>query len=340
MKTTNKVFTINELNEMMKKGELIRESMQRTPSHDTKKALEIVDSILSNRFAGIITLATIEKNNKKVYSILDGSSRLKDIQDYINGNIFFTITTTTEETTENGTKTIKSKINKTFNNMLEKEKEEFLNYKFNCIILEDATDEERQKAFININSSVALSNIQKTKGLVNDNLQQIFDIFTNSKIVNNIFTARQIQKDEIIMLSYTTLANIFDCYTASNKKLVQEVNKIDLSNFNLERLKQCLQLFDNIEIKINKYVVISHIANLYNSSINDLLQNGLFDNNVIFATNTAGANSTPENDKRLLASIKALNNFYNINIKTGKPTKKAEAIDINNNDDILAMLEE
>lgn len=334
MKTVNTTKTIDELLKMMKNDELVRETMQRTPSHDEKKALEIIDSILSNRYCGIITLAELEKNGKKVYSILDGSSRLQDIENYFNNSIWFTITEIETIATENGTKTIKSKTNKNFNSLNEKEKNQFLSFAFPCIVLQNATDEERQSAFININSSVALSNIQKNKGLVSDKMQAIIDVLSNSKVINNCFTKRQIQKDEIVSFAFTMLSNIYDCYSSSNKTLTNNVKDIDLSEFDLNKLETISSLFDEIEIQVNKYVLISHFSNLYNSCI-DLSKVAKFDNNIIYKVDTAGANSTPKNDERLSDSKKLLDKLLKVDIITGKEKRqKSEAISLDNLHDI------
>ena len=69
---------IEELMEMLKKGELIRGSYQRTPSHDLKKAREIIGDILKNKFAGALTFSKNPENG--IVEIIDGSSRLADIQ--------------------------------------------------------------------------------------------------------------------------------------------------------------------------------------------------------------------------------------------------------------------
>ena len=79
---------------------------------------------------------------------------------------------------------------------------------------------------------------------------------------------------------------------------------------------------------MNKYVLISHFANLYNSVV-DLSKIEKFDNNIIFKVDTAGANSQPKNDERLSDSKKLLDKLLKIDIKTGVSQKaKAETIPV------------
>ena len=327
----NQNYTIRELLEMLENGGLIRENFQRTPSHDDKKALEIIGSITSGRYSGILTLAEIGNSGK--LSILDGSSRLQDIQNFVNNSLYKTDTITTTESDGNTTKTIKSKVKMDFQSLTEMEKNTFLDYEFPCIILENTTIEDRVKAFVNVNSSVALSSIQKNKGNISSKLLEIVEIVGSSKIVNHIFTKRLLQKDEATAFTYVLLANVYGCYVATNAKLVDAVNKLDLTDFNLIRLENVLSLFDDIEIDVNKYCILSHIVNLYNSCIDvEGLEN--FDNRVVYPVVSAGANSVPANDNRLTKSVQILNKVLGVSVKTGKPVKKADSVEVVSLEDI------
>lgn len=327
----NKSYSIRELLEMMEKNVLIRENFQRTPSHDDKKALEIISSIQNKSYSGIITLAEIGETGK--LSILDGSSRLQDIQNFVNNTIFRTETITTTENDGNTTKTIKAKVQRNFQSLTDMEKNSFLEYKFPCIILENTSIDDRVKAFVNVNSSVALSSIQKNKGNINSKMLEIVEKITNSNIINHIFSKRLLQKDEATAFSYTLIANIYDSYVATNSKLTENVNKLDLTNFDIIRLENCLSLFDEIEIDVNKYCILSHLVNLYNSPLKvEELEN--FDNRVIFPVVSAGANSVPANENRLAKSVQILNKILGISVKNGKPCKKADAVEIVSLEDI------
>lgn len=329
MKNIAKNYTVKELLEMVADGRIIRESLQRTPSHDEKKAKEILTSLKSGKYCGVLHFAKIGENENKqpILSCLDGSSRLKDLENYKNGKIFF-IKKVTETKIENGTTTtINKKINETYNDLLEKEKADFDNYVFNCIILEDLEEAGRCETFRNINNSTALSTIQKNKGNVSADLQNIIDLVANSKILLRIFTPRQMQKDEHIMLTYTTLANIYGVYTASNKKLTDEVNKLDLSTFNFDRFSLILSKFDSIDTNTNKYCLISLLTQLYCSDIltmEKLENTENFNNTVVWTPDTAGANSENENGKRLDKAKDKLNQFYGFSILNGQTIKKAE----------------
>ena len=327
----NKSYKIRELLEMLENGGIIRENFQRTPSHDDKKALEIISSIQNKSYSGIITLAEIGNSGK--LSILDGSSRLQDIQNFVNNTIFRTETITTTENDGNTTKTIKTKVQRNFQSLTDMEKNSFLDYEFPCIILENTSIDDRVKAFVNVNSSVALSSIQKNKGNISSKLLEVVEIISRSKIINHIFTKRLLQKDEATAFSYILIANIYDCYVATNSKLVDAVNKIDLSEFDLVRLENCLTLFDEIEIDVNKYCILSHLVNLYNSPV-EVEKLPLFDNRVVFPVVSAGANSVPANENRLNKSAQLLNKIIGVSVKTGKPVKKGDIAEVVSLEDI------
>lgn len=322
---TTKSFKVSELLEMLKDGSLIREGYQRTPSHDSKKALEIIDSIKNGRYSGVLTLAEIGESG--VLAILDGSSRLKDIEDYVNNKIFKVEPVTEKEVNSNGdVVTVKKKVSRNFENMDDVEKNAFLNYTFNCIILQRTSMEERVKAFVNVNSSVALSNIQKSKGNAPSVVLELVEAFTSSKIVNRVFTARLIQKDEPTAFIYTLLGNVLGVYSSSNKAMVNNVNKsAELESVDVDRLKALFNKFDEVDCSTPKYCLLSHLVNLYESRI-DVEALPSFDNRVIYEVATQGANSAEQNEKRLDKSTQALNKFLGYSIKTLKPVKVADAL--------------
>ena len=321
----NQKITVGEILEGVKSGEIIRETFQRTPSHDTKKALEILNNIRCGRYAGGLTFAEIAENGKM--SIIDGSSRIKDLENFVADAVFDTETKTEKEETDAGTKTIKTKVNRTFSNMSEVEKHAFMSYSFPLVVLENTTLAERVDAFVNVNSSVALSSIQKNKGVISDKLNEIIQVTLDAPIIQRVFTKRQVQKDEVVAWVYVVLANIYDKYTATNKKLVEAVNGLDLSEFDLTKYTNALFLFDDIEIEINKYCLASHIVNLYNSVV-EIEGFEKFDNRIVFSVVTSGANSVPANEGRLSKSMQLLNKILGVSVKTGKPTKKAEAVEV------------
>lgn len=324
METINKSMRIEELLEMLEGGLLIREAYQRTPSHDAKKALEIIDSIKAGRFSGTLTLAEIGDSGS--LAILDGSSRLQDLSDYVNNRIFKTESVLEKSVNGDGdTVTVKKKVNRSFQNMEEVEKNAFLNYSFPCVILKNTTTEERVKAFLNVNSSVALSTIQKNKGNAPQVVVDMVEIFVNSNVIKHVFTERLIQKDEPTAWVYTFLSNIIGEYSASNKALVSAVNGADLSEIDVDRFSALLSKFDGVEASMNKYCLMSHVVNLYQSKV-DVNTLPIFDNRAIFDIVTAGANSEKQNNSRLDKSAQLLNKLLGYSIKTLKPVKVADAV--------------
>lgn len=319
METKN--LKVGELLEMVKSGKLVREGYQRTPSHTAKKALEIVESLKSGKYCGILTFSKIDEDK---FAILDGSSRLQDLEDYVNGKIFTTSTKT--DTIEEGdtTKVIKCKVNNTFSSLSDMEKNNFLQYSFPVVILENNGISERAETFVNVNDGVTLSNFQKTKGNISEVIVEMENILKSSNIIHHIFSDRLIQKDEVSALCFQILANVYECYNATTKKLVENVNKLDLTEFDLVKFRTILDKFDGVEVTVSKYVIASHIVNLYQSSLN-IEELPVFDNRILFDVQTQGANSTPANEKRLEKSVQVLNKFLGISVKTGKPCKKATA---------------
>jgi len=316
LKTENR--SIKELLEGLKNQTLIREGLQRTPSHDEKKASEILTSIYQKKYSGCLHFSMMENDT---LSILDGSSRLQDIENFVNnsGNVFIKkLVMDTEKEKE-----VLQKVK--FSELTETEKNDFLNYAFPCIILEGVNNSE---TFVSLNNSTALSNIQKVKGNLPEDFTNIIETLKNSKIMTNTLSNRQIQKDEVVIIAFQILSNIYGCYTATNKKLVENVKNTNLLNFDIERFKGIIEKFDNIDVDVNKYTLISLISVLYNSplSVDDM---PVFDNNVIFKVETAGANSTPENEKRLAKAVKKLNDIIGVSVKNGrKITKTASGVEV------------
>lgn len=307
--------TVKELLEGLKGGLLIREGLQRTPSHDTKKSNEIISSIFAGRYCGALHFATI-KDNEKVLSILDGSSRLQDLQDFTNNVEGVYLKKSVYDTEEE-----KEKIEKiAFKDLSEEEKRAFMGYKFPCVILSNV---DNATTFVNLNSSTSLNMIQKCKGNLGEEFTNIIDMFKNSKIVNNCLSARQLQKDELILVVFQILSNIYGVYSATNKKLVANVKETNLLNFNIERMQGILTKFDNVSCDINKYCLISLISVLYNSPLN-LEQIPNFDNNIVFKVETQGANSKPANDKRINKACKILNDTLGVSVKTGRKIIKGD----------------
>lgn len=331
-----KMLTVKELTDMVKNGSIIREGLQRTPSHDSKKATDILTSLYHGKYCGCLHLAKLESDGD-VYSILDGSSRIQDLCDYIDNKEGISI----KKEVFNSEKQDLEVVKVAFSKLKKEEQDVFLNYKFPVIILEDVNNAE---TFITLNSSTALSNIQKSKGNLSDEFIRIIDQVKNSNVIRHVLTDRQIQKDEVISITFQILSNIYGCYTASNKKLIESVKGFELANFDEDRFSGILSKFDQIDLDFQKYCFIPLISVLYSSPI-ELDKIPSLNNNVLFKVDTAGANSAPANDTRLKKASRKLSEFMGISVKTGRPvTKEGDVlvsknkVDISDTTDLVAEL--
>lgn len=306
--------SIKELLEGVKSGSIIREGLQRTPSHDLKKASEILTAIMSGKYAGVLHFSKLEGGE---LSILDGSSRLQDFTDFVNAKEGVVVKL--PRVNQEGAQELQKL---TYNQLTTQEKEAFSNYKLPCIILNGVNNSE---TFVSLNNSTSLSVIQKCKGNLSEELQDVINLITNSAIVNSCLSNRQLQKDEGVVVSFQILANIYSCYSATNKKLVESVKATSLTNFDKSRLMNVLSKFNMIDCEVNKYCIISLVSALYNSALTneDIQAIEPFNNNVVYKVDTTGANSAPQNEARLKKAIKKLNEALGINIKTGKTLKTA-----------------
>ena len=325
---------VSELMEGIEGGLIIREGLQRTPSHDLKKSADILTSAFDGKYAGCLHFAKLEDGT---LSILDGSSRLQDFQDFIGNKEGTYLKKSVFDTDKD--KEVIEKVS--FSELTETEKDKILNYSFPCVILEGINNNE---TFVALNSSVSLNNIQKVKGNLSQDFIDILELLKNSSIVKNTFSERQLQKDEVVSMCFQILGNIYNCYSASNKRLVENVKNTNLINFNIERLSNILDKFNSIDVDTNKYCVISLVSVLYNSPLNvdDI---PTFDNNIIFKIDTAGANSNPANEKRLAKAVKKLNDTLGVSVKNGRKILKNESMgveveetEVNNETDLLELI--
>ena len=317
METKIEKRSIENLMKGLEGGLIIREGLQRTPSHDSKKAIDILTSIYQNKYSGVLHFGVIDKDT---LSILDGSSRLQDIQNLIEGVEGVAI----KKEVFNSEKQCLETIKTPWKLLKEDEKKAFLNYEFPCVILSGVNNSE---TFVNLNSSTSLSAIQKNKGNLSEGVLNVIELFNNSAIIKNCLSDRQRQKDETIIVAFQFLSNVYGVYSASNKKLVDNVKATELLNFNFDRLEGLLNKFNNIDIDINKYCLVSLLSVLYNSPL-ELNNIPMFDNNIVFKIDTAGANSAPANESRLLKASKKLNNVLGVSVKTGRRIVKNETMGV------------
>ena len=287
---------IEKLLEMLGKGELVRGSYQRTPSHDLKKSREIVGDILKGKFAGALTFSRNSDNG--ICEIIDGSSRLADVQNYVGGKFGII----SQYLDENG-KLCKREI--FFQELEDEEKNNFLNYGFPILEVEWAS---RLEMFVKLNSSTTLSVIQKNKGNLNSCFSECLEEFKKSHVCAACLTDRQLQKDEDVAIIAQIIANVNGCYSSSNSKLMENIRdkSVDVDTF-----KSILNKMEGLE-DISKYHFISVVSALMTpdgkgrrvdiSSIDEI------DNRYLnFKIDTAGANSAEKNTERIKKARSVIN---------------------------------
>jgi len=324
-----KTMKISEMVEMLGNGNIIRERYQRTPSHDKKFGQGIIKSLLNGQDVNIITLAKTETGK---LAILDGSSRLQDITNFINGNLTLTETATEIYTNAKGETLEKNtKIERAFTDLPETVKSQFMETTVLCRIIEGLDINGRFDKFLQLNNSTSLSNVQKSKGLSSELLETLNDYLLCKPFINKVFSLRNIQKDEIYGLSVLILANIGNVYNASYVKMLDNVKKLTVETVDIDKIKEIVDIIDQafqdetITVSVNKYNIVHLINGLYNNY--DNLNNITVDNNLFPNIATTGANSSVKNDERQKLIDKALNKQLKGSRKT--QTKEMEEIDIN-----------
>ena len=265
-------MTTKELLKGIKEESIVRGAYQRTPSHTPTQARPIIESMLASKYCGTITLY---ERMDGIKAIIDGSSRLKDCE---NSPTF---------------EFDKVKLSPA-------QLDKISSFMWDVVVLneEDVTSEE--KAFVALNSSVALSGIQKNKGTQSDNFNELVDILRNSDICKNPknLSARQIQKDELVSIASQFVANVSDVWTATNSKLMDAIRGKDVD---LERVKKALYTIRNCDTA-SKYGIISMLTVLYNNA-DDYSSDTDFGNELSFNIETSGANSAPRNEQRIKDTV-------------------------------------
>ena len=287
---------IEKMLEMLEKGELVRGTYQRTPSHDLKKSREIIGDILKNKFAGALTFS---KNPEgEIVEIIDGSSRLADIENFTNGK-FGIITQYLDESS----KLCKKEI--FFQELEEEEKNNFLNYEFPILSVDWNS---RLEMFVKLNSATTLSVVQKNKGNLNSCFSECLEEFKKSHVCSVCLTDRQLQKDEDVSIIAQIIANVNGCYSSSNSKLMENIRN---KTIDVDVFKSILNKMEGLE-DISKYHFISVVSALMTpdgkgrrvdiSSIDEI--DGRYLN---FKIDTAGANSAEKNTERIKKARSVIN---------------------------------
>ena len=324
--------SIKELLDDVKNQNLIREVYQRTPSHSESFATDIIQSIKNDNDAMILHIAKTEQGKN---AILDGSSRLADIQNYVENKIGLAKNVVNTYTDKNGNTIEKSeKVKKFFKDLTETEKNEFLSTKIDFVLYEGLnTIQERYKYFLKLNNSTALSTCQKSKGLSSDLLENINNKLNGYNFIKHFATDRAIQKDEIYSVSVLILANIADCYNSSYAITLDKCKELTEEEFNFDRFSTVCDLIENaynneeLTVKANKYNYIHLIVNLYGLEDNQLLTLNI-DNNLLPDIDTKGANSKTKNDDRNKLLLKCIKKQLKNKVATVPTTTKTEEVEL------------
>ena len=287
---------IEKMLEMLENGELVRGSYQRTPSHDLKKSREIVGDILKGKFAGALTFSANPEN--EIVEIIDGSSRLADIENFTEGKYGIII-----QYLDENSKLCKREI--FFQELEDEEKNNFLNYEFPILEVDWSS---RLEMFVKLNSATTLSVVQKNKGNLNDCFTECLEAFKHSHICSVCLTERQLQKDEDVSIIAQIFANINNCYSSSNSKLMENIRN---KSIDVDTFKAILNKMQGIE-DISKYHFISLVSALMTPDGKgrkvDLSALEEIDSRYLnFKIDTAGANSAEKNTERIKKARSVIN---------------------------------
>ena len=339
----NKRITVKELCKMVEDGKLIREAYQRTPSHTEAFASGIINSLINGDDIGNITLSYID-DKREIMAILDGSSRLSDICKYISNQFGYEKEVVEVFTSNSGETIEKSKKTKIkFNKLTEQQQKKLLEIGVNCQIFDIKNIEDRFTKFLQLNNSVALSNIQKQKGLSSDLLELLNETLHNSIVSSVILTNRAIQKDELYSTAVCILANIGNCYSGSNVKMLSDVKELTSEDININKVIDIINMVDKsineerLTCTFNKYNLIHLVSSLYR--VDDVLLPDIsIDNNIVPSIETKGANSKAKNEERCKKQDKQVKKAVSLALERVKassipvapaPTEEVKEIDLN-----------
>ena len=326
--------SVKEIIDSVNKGEYIREVYQRTPSHTKNFALDIINSLVNNGNINLIHLAEMESEGK--FAIIDGSSRINDVMEFIGNNIG--IPTTAVEVYTNGKGGTMEKIvksEKMFNDFSKDEQAKILNTKLDVIIYKGLEDiNARYSLFLQLNNSTALSNCQKSKGLSSELLEDITNKLSNYNIIKSFVSARNIQKDELYAISVLLLGLISSNYSSSYATMLNNVKQLTNEDIDKNKIYSLLdileQAFDNedITVNINKYNICYLLNELYYME-SDALNSLYIDNNLFPTIETMGANSGKKHEERQKLVAKVLKKALKTKVDAAPAIPQLEEIGIN-----------
>lgn len=287
---------IEKMLEMLGNGTLVRGSYQRTPSHDLNKSREIVGDILKCKFAGALTFSVNPENG--IAEIIDGSSRLADIQNFTAGKFGIIF----QYLNESGKLCKKEQF---FQELEEEEKNAFLNYEFPIL---DVAWNSRLEMFVKLNSATTLSVVQKNKGNLNDSFVVCLDMFKKSHVCSVCLTERQLQKDEDVGVIAQVFANVNGCYSSSNSKLMENIRD---KSIDADVFQSILQKMEGLE-DISKYHFISVVSALLTADgkgrrVNLETLEEIDSRFLNFKIDTSGANSFEKNSDRIKRARSVIN---------------------------------
>ena len=212
---------------------------QRTPSHTPNKAIEIIESALQGIPCGVITLGLNTDDN--TISTINGSSRIDDfIRFYLNE--------------------IGKKENQ-FKDLPKDVASRFLSHKLTIDWLQ-GTEKELIRDFKNLNNDIALTGGQKAfTNLVGSSAIDVVCQLNQHTVFSQMFSARQLQKQEQNNCIFLALANILDCYNAKIDKVTSDLASKDLSAIDIEKLIYIFDKIESAEVELNKFKFV-HLVHL------------------------------------------------------------------------------
>lgn len=338
MKTTVKEFL--EMN-------LVAEKYQRTVttgSHNKRFAEALLQNCAdkANAYIGPVTLATI--NDSDALALIDGNSRYNDFKKWYANEL--QIKFIAEEVNEKGeTKTVVKTT--TYKDAPQVIKDNIDNAWIEVTVLENLSLGERQEYFKKLNSGKALTNAQKAAVIMPDSFYKCAEMLGEYMESHEMLTDAQRLNDVPMHSMAQIIANLNGTYTASNKKLMESIEGIDIDS---EKFAHVLEILNETEFgKSDKYELITLATILFADDatvatiaevvgiesgfktcdirISDFT-NEYKPNCVHCSFDSAGANSVNKNVERFTKMLRKIKNYMSDKIASESAEERATSISL------------
>ena len=272
---------------------------QRRPSHTPNDALAIIDSALQGIPCGVITLG-VDTETGELHTI-NGSSRIDDFIAFYTGKI---------SRKDNGYKDLPKETIEKF-----KAFELSIDWVF-------GTKKELIRDFKNLNNDVSLTGGQKAfTNLVGTSSMNIVNQLNTHAVFNQMFSARQVQKQEANNCIFLILANITGTYNAKIGKVTENLASVDFTEFDVDKMLYIFDKLHSADVELSKFKFI-HLAHLmyiqecwksknmrYNFEIDEIDDNAI---SMAIGVNysTAGTNSADVNATRIEGMARKLYIYF------------------------------